>query len=561
MDESKRTRYLKTLAALKLERSSFETHWSDIAAFIKPRRLRLTKQNVNKGDKRNANIIDSTATQASSVLRAGMMSGMTSPARPWFRFGTQDPELSKFGPAKEWLEQARSIVASALLRSNFYNQVPQLYGDGGDFATGAMGMMEDDKDIFRFTPFTLGEYYIANDHKLRVRTFYREFRMTVRALVPMFAKSKTDLSNFSQHVQNLWRSGDKDQWIDVCHVIEDNSEQDSRYLGGKYKPYTDCYFELGSSTDPDVFLRESGFDEFPILVARWEVAAGDVYGTDCPGMKALGDVKQLQQGEKMALSAIDKMVRPPMAAPASMRNSTISQLPGGISYFPDGTPEAMLRPLVDTSRFRVDLLEQKQAVVRDRINEVYFRNLFQIISNLDPKDVTATAINEMKEEKLLLLGPTYGQYDQDVLRPLIDRAFAMLYRAGKLPEAPPELEGHVLEVEYISAMAIALKAIGRQGVDVFTGYVTQLSAVVPAVLDKIDTDAMVDGYAEMTGIPPNMVVPDDKVAQIRQQKAEAVQQQQQMQMLQQGADTAKSLSQSSVDPSNALGALVSANNA
>jgi hypothetical protein len=48
----------------------------------------------------------------------------------------------------------------------------------------------------------------------------------------------------------------------------------------KHKPFTDCYFEMNANDD--VFLRESGFDEFPVMAFRWEVCAGDVYGTIAP---------------------------------------------------------------------------------------------------------------------------------------------------------------------------------------------------------------------------------------------------------------------------------------
>ena len=50
------------------------------------------------GDRRNSKIIDPTASLASSVLSSGMMSGITSPARPWFRLATPDPDLMDYGP-------------------------------------------------------------------------------------------------------------------------------------------------------------------------------------------------------------------------------------------------------------------------------------------------------------------------------------------------------------------------------------------------------------------------------------------------------------------------------
>lgn len=563
--ETKRQRHQKLVAQLQTERSPFEPHWRELANYILPRRIRLTPTDTNRGDKRNQSIVDSTATQAANTLISGLMSGMTSSARPWFRFGTLDSDMAKFGPVRDWLESARSIVASALLKSNFYNAAPVLYGDAGVFATGALGMFEDDQDLFRFTPFPLGEYYLANDHKLRVRVFVRRFRMTVRQLVLAFGKirrnGQPDWSVFSTTVRTAWEHGNYEQWVDVCHVIEPNTEYTPDRLAAKYKPFTDCYYEDGNQEGHDRFLREAGFDEFPISAFRWKLSAGDVYGTDSPGMTALGDVKQLQQAEKMSLSAVDKMVRPPMVAPTGARGTRLSQLPGDMSYYDENGAQATIRPLVDTSRFRVDLLEAKNDQVRSRINQSFFVDLFRLLSSFDAtdlKNIAATAINEIKEEKLLMLGPVFGQADQDFLKPTIDRAFAICYRAGMLPEAPPELQGHVLEVEYISAMAQALKAIGRSGVDAFTGYVVNLAQTDPSALDKLDVDASIEHYADMTGVPPDMVHSDEETAAIRQQRAAAAKQQQDMEALSMSASAAKDLSGATLDGNNALTALAGA---
>ena len=50
-------------------------------------------------------IYDSTATRALRVLAAGIMSGMTSPSRPWFRLTVSDDKLMDRQAVKLWLSQ------------------------------------------------------------------------------------------------------------------------------------------------------------------------------------------------------------------------------------------------------------------------------------------------------------------------------------------------------------------------------------------------------------------------------------------------------------------------
>ena len=82
---------------LKAERASWLAHWKEISDYLLPRSGRFFIQDRDKGWRRHNNIYDSTGTRSLRVLAAGMMSGMTSPARPWFRLTTANPELDDQG--------------------------------------------------------------------------------------------------------------------------------------------------------------------------------------------------------------------------------------------------------------------------------------------------------------------------------------------------------------------------------------------------------------------------------------------------------------------------------
>jgi len=95
---TKRKQFDILRAQLENERSSFLSHWRDLGEHILPRRPRFTTSENNKGDRKNQKIIDATATMAARTLRSGMMSGVTSPARPWFRLSILFPRLVMSAP-------------------------------------------------------------------------------------------------------------------------------------------------------------------------------------------------------------------------------------------------------------------------------------------------------------------------------------------------------------------------------------------------------------------------------------------------------------------------------
>mgnify|MGYP003490441394 CR=1 FL=1 len=140
-----------------------------------------------------------------------------------------------------------------------------------------------------------------------------------------------------------------------------------------------------------------------------------------------------------------------------------------------------------------------------------------------------------------------------VLAPLIETTFEHMLTAGIVPPPPPEMQGMRLNVSYISMLAQAQQAIATNGVDRFVGNLGQVAQFKPDVLDKLDTDMWADKYSDMLGVDPELIVPADRVALIRNQRAQAQQQAQQLAMAEQAASTAQKLGTVQTPNGNAAG--------
>jgi hypothetical protein len=565
----KRQKYENIRSQMESERSSFIPHWRDLGDYILPRRPRFFVTDVNKGERRNNKIIDSTATLAARTLRSGMMAGVTSPARPWFRMTTSDPDLAEIGSVKEWLHVVGQRMTTIFLRSNLYNALPVIYADLGVFGTSAMFVEEDEDNVMRFFPLPIGSYMIFNDSKLQVRGM-RDFQMTVRQIVEKYGKTDvdgkiTDWSNISDAVKTLWMNNQDETWIGVCHIVMPNPEYNPKMLSSEFKRYISCTYERGTvggekyDTDmkDDTMLRESGYDYFPVLCPRWGVTGEDTYGTDCPGMDALGDVKALQLMHRRKAQVIEKQVNPPMKGPSALRNSKASILPGDITYVDEREGTKGFSPIHEvTPQLRGMLLDIQDH--QQRIRRAFFEDLFLMLAQSDRREITAREIDERHEEKLLALGPVLEQLNQDLLDPLIDITFDMMMRQGYIPEPPPELEGQKLKVEYVSIMAQAQKLVGIAGIERFARFAGEIMGVSqdPSNLDKVDVDQMIDEYGVASGVAPRIIRTDEQVQGIRQARADAVNQKNQAEQIQQAGKTAKDLSQADLGGDNALSRIV-----
>lgn len=561
--ETKRQRFEILRAQLQQERTSFRTHWQDLGDYILPRRPRFVLSDANRGERRNQKIIDSTATMAARTQRAGMMGGMTSPARPWKRLTVPDPDLAEIGSVKEWLDTVNQRMDAVFLRSNLYNALPMVYGDLGVFATSAMMIEEDFKDVIRVYVFPIGSYYISTDHYGRVNVFFREFRMTVRQVVDQFAekdsKGDLDFTRISQHVRMMWERGQRETWIDVCHVIQPNDEWDRDRMEAKHKRYSSSYYEKGTAqsgggylaTNYDTYLRESGYDYFPVLCPRWETTGEDIYGTECPGMTALGDIRALQTMQKRLAQAVEKMVNPPMTAPTALRTQKNSILPGDVTFVDVREGQQGFKPAHEVDP-RVQGLMVAIQEHQARIRRAFYEDLFLMLANTDRREITAKEIEARYEEKLLALGPVLEQLNQDLLDPLIDITFDIMVRQGLVPEPPEELQGVDLKVEYVSIMAQAQKLVGISTIERFSQFAIQIAAVKPEVLDKWDGDQTLDVYADALSLVSSIVRTDEAVAQLREARNKAQQAAQMAERAEQVAGAAKNLSQANLDTDNAL---------
>lgn len=555
------------ISDMESEQSSWTSHWQDLVRNFSPRRGKFTETDRNKGNRLNF-LSNNTPLFARRVLTSGMMTGITSPARPWFRIDPPDPEMAEFGPVREWLDVVERLIYRVFAASNLYRVLPNLYEDTGVIGTSAMIQEEDFNTVTRFTPFTTGEYMLDINGELRVDTFARQYEMTVYQIVQKFVVQENgdmDWNRVSQTVHNLWDNNSYSSWVPTAHVIEPTSLQEfGAFDLPEEMKWRSVYYEPGRSdlqNDENDFLRVKGYRDFPILAPRWDAKAGDTYGYS-PGMDALGDARALQVQEREKGKAVAKMVAPPTMAPTALKSSNLSLIPGAANFTDDTSNGFRAIYQIDPKVYE---LRQDIAATEDRINRAFYVDLFLLISQQD--DVrTATEIAARQEEKLLQLGPILEGLNDELLDPLIDRTFAMLIELSKpgwrgegpmlLPPPPEELQDSDLKIEYISVLQQAQKLVSTGAMERWIGFTGQVAAFKPEVLDKVNGDKAVENMAVDLGVPANVVVSDADVAEQREVRAKT--QQQVGAQAQMGAlvDNAKTLSETPTTGGNVLNDIV-----
>ena len=542
-----RQRILTRWGTLKKEREPYMTQWLEISEHITPSRGRfLIGKNRNESRSRWNRIVDSSAVRAANILAAGLMSGMTDPSSQWFALTTGTPNLDEAQAVKVWLDQVQRIMEMAFTRTNTYQALHQGWRDVGTYGVMAMVIAEDDREVFHCYPLSVGEYAIGVDDRGVPDTLYRRFIMTAAQLVARFGRSK-----LSADVLRNFDAGQVDHEYKLIHAIEPRFDRQYGKRDSRNMPWRSVIIQIDSDGTKDGILEESGFNEFPCVVGRWGASASDVYSEESPGMVALGDVRQLQHEQKQKGNSIDYIVNPPLIMPTAARDNEDDFEPGGRIYLDAPAQKDAVQSAWQV-QMDINALRQDIAEVQQRINQAFSVDMFLMLSGQQMGKMTATEVAERHEEKLMMLGPVLSRLNNEVLKPLIERTFSILYRAGQLPPAPPELAGVELSIEYTSMLARSQRAIRANSLDQFLQRIGQVAQFDPNVLEKIDSFRIVDEYADYLSVAPSVVVPTEQA----QQKIEAQQQAQQAEQMQQAADAVSKLGRVPADGSTVGGQAV-----
>ncbi len=506
----------KRYQSLLAQRSNWEKHWQELADYMLPRKADITKRRT-QGDKRTELIYDSTALHSVELLASSLHGMMTSPSTPWFSLQYRNSDLQSNDEANEWLELCSSQMYKALQRSNFQQEIHELYYDLVVFGTASIFIeYADENNTLRFSARHIAEICISEDMNDRVDTVYRKFKMTARQIIQRFGDKNAP--------GRVKKDAENDPYVehDVIHVVF--PREDAKGGFSEDKPFASIYYHL----DTKVLLSESGFDTMPFCIPRMNKDSVSIWGRS-PAMNALPDTKMLNKMSEVTIRAAQKQIDPPLMVPDDGFILPVRSTPGALNFYRSGTRDR-LEPLQVGANNPLGLNMEEQR--RQAIREAFYVD--QLITPQSGPRMTATQTLQLAEERMRILGPVLGRLQAELLQPLISRTFELLLRNKQLPEPPEMLQGQNIDIEYVSPLAKAQKLTDLQSTMRGLEVMMQMGEMIP-VADYIDTDGLIKYIAEVTGMPAKIIRSDEEVAEIQEQKqAQAAQQAQQQEQMVEG---------------------------
>jgi hypothetical protein len=507
---------MRKFAKLKGERVNWDSYWEKIAEYVLPRKDEVYGTVTTGEDKHSNNrLYDSTSIHSNELLASALHSMLTNPSSVWFGLSTGDKELDKQKEVRQYLQDSVRVIIQTLNMSNFQTEIHETYLDLGSIGTTTLRIEEDDERVIRFFAEPIYSSYVDENSKGIIDTIYREYEYTLRQMEQEFGSDFLNIPDMKQRYEK-----DPMEKVKILHAIE--TQKDGKIVS------VHCF------CDKKYILRESKFNEFPTAVPRWTKIAGEKYGRS-PAMKALPDIKMLNQMQRTLIRAAQKVADPPLLIPDSGFLLPVRTTPGGSTIYRAGTKDE-IKPLVHNAR--LDLNSEMIEQARLRIQQSFFIDQLQL---QDGPQMTATEVNQRTEEKLRMMGPILGRLNNELLKPIIDRVFNILARKNLLPQAPKALAKRDLDIRYTSQIAKAQRAAEA---DTFTRVVQSVAPIIemqPQIFDNINGDEVLRVHAEIFGLPEEMLRAKEQVEESRAAQAEMQQQQMQAEQENVQADTAQKL--------------------
>lgn len=476
-------------------------------------------------------LINSTAVHAMKVLSSGMMSGLTSPSVPWFKFKVINPSGKDVAGSdmEKWADKLTSVIEDVFAKSNLYDVLPRFYNELAAFGSAAFFVEQDFKTIIQCTFFTAGSYSVALDNDGHINRFCRSFKKDVMGIVEAFG-----LENCPETVKSEYSNRQYSAEHTVSHIIVPNVDFNPNKNNNREMRFASVYY------CDNTILRESGYKNFPVIFTRWQTnSSNDTFGTGI-GHEILGDIKTLQKMEQKKLIAVDKMIDPPLQVNGSEMGS-INLYPGGVTR----GQGLQIQPVYNVG-LDLNALQASIAEIEQRINEHFFVDVFQMIASRQDKSMTAYEVSALLGEKMMILGPIYHMIKTEGLDPLMSLVIEAGFDLNFLPPPPENSDVSAMDVEYISTIAMAQKAeklkILNQGLNwAFSVAQSQQTISQMPCGDNVDLDGLIRSGLYALGMPADTIRPMEDIQAIREQRAAAQQAQAQAEAEQQSLEKMKVL--------------------
>ncbi len=518
------------------QRRPYEGTWDEVNTFLRPElSARNDKEPNAQGKKPNIIVYNASPEEGLETWADGMQGNSASAGLGWFRYAMANKELDSVPEVRKWLQDAEQVVYGLMRESNYYSTLNPIFRAAGSIGN-APNLIEKNRagDGIASSSFHSREVFIAEDWSGNVNVWHRKYEMTAIAAADMFGKDNLS-AKIGEDITNHPFARHK-----FIHAVYEKIDPifDGE-TGLPDRKWISVYIEVNAPLDKQKPLRRAGYFSKSFAYWRTSKASDAIYGYG-PGTVALVDIYALNGITRTMLRAGHLMTDAPMLGSRNLRPQAGNIKPGGKLWKTDPTDDIVPINSVIHYPAGVDREQMMQQAIDRRFNVDFFLMLQRA-----EREKTAFETSQLIGERATLLSPKIGRMESDLLTPNHDRIFDIAMTEGWFPPPPAILldsPNGKIDVTYLGPLAQAQRQLlATRRTQQVVSEIAPFVELDPSVLDNFDMNKTVVRIAQDGSWPQEEIRPEEEVAAIRQQRAEAAAEDRRLELLGAMADKVPAL--------------------
>jgi hypothetical protein len=428
------------------------------------------------GEDKSLDVRDPTAIFALDKAASHFIGSWIPSDRFFFGIQVLNNIIANIDHVKRWCSLAVQIAHQEIFRSNYMMQLQNTIK--ADIGFGTACSYCDWSDVKRklvFKDWHVSYYTFKQDEEGMVDTVILQYERTARQLVDKFDDPGDEVTKAAKELK------DESKMFSIIHVVRPRIRKTFKLISKLNMPFESVYVNVKEKK----IMKESGFEEFPFAVSRWEQASCEKWGRG-RGLAMLSFIKELQQMRKDYMEACNRYNRPPYEVVHNNVEGEVNLKPDGRN---DVTEKGSINPLNPTLYGSIPVTKEALDDQRNIIaNQGFYLDVFQQFANLKGDRRVQLEIELRYKEQLRALISPIARMESEHFTPQISRVINLLVRKGRIPAPPPELRGQEYGIEYAGELAMAMRDMHARGFEKAMNLVTQMAPTFPNVMDEINLD-------------------------------------------------------------------------
>lgn len=550
---------LRIFSDLKAERTDYDDDWQIVADYVYTVKADFTKEDEDTSFT-NQQLYDKTATMSLNVRASTLLSLLWDSGK--FMYKPNPKYFKDKSDLNDWFQYCTDVA-----RKEFYNAQADRIFDESEKDEGAFGLsyvfLDGNNEGLNLKLFQVKECYINETKGDKIDTLYRNYCITVKQCVDTFG-----IENVSDSVKSAYESKKYNDKVEMLHIIQPRMMRNVTKQGVEDMPYESVYIDIKANKEIKKQGVQKGFEYFPVYISREGKRNGEKYAYS-PTMMAIEEVSQINKVREDQILIMNRFADPAIGYDSTaLESNVLNTSPGSSTSFRMNGRAGL--PIFDMVQTKGDPTAVENLIVRlqETINKYYGIDVLLDFNTQNQMTLGEAQIRAQIRQQTL--GATIMKKRSEKYRPIVERAFDILFKQGKFGYMPGDeriaieedlgMKPMVIPEEVVNLINAGIEPMELIEVQFYTqfeyekemlknnsiiqvwnnaGLIAQLTQR-PDVFDNLDEDKTIKELGT-SSFNIDIFRDNKEIDAIRGARADNAAQQQQLATMQQGATIAKDL--------------------